>query len=240
MPTNSLRCTEKTLEVYTAKLHGVITAWKNDGYVYFLWVISCIFQIFLFYNQKYRRNKEVKKKMMQEKSCNILFKTLANGLLGKCRISVKPHLGLQKSPLGLCWHHPPCLHISRAWPGARRVVRMEPPVCVVWATFLPRLASVTPHWEGPTEKSCHFRRNGPSLNCFPFWVQKFVFAASFWKSGARCRNSLVVQWLGLCASTAGGPGLISGWGTKILQAVRCGQKKKKKWSKVITKSLLWV
>ena len=38
----------------------------------------------------------------------------------------------------------------------------------------------------------------------------------------------MVQWLGLCASTAGGPGLISGWGTKILQAVRCGQKKKKK------------
>ena len=39
-------------------------------------------------------------------------------------------------------------------------------------------------------------------------------------------NSLVGQWLGLHASTARGPGLIPGWGTKILQAVWCGQKKK--------------
>ena len=28
---------------------------------------------------------------------------------------------------------------------------------------------------------------------------------------------LVVQWLGLCASTAGGPGSIPGWETGILQ-----------------------
>ena len=31
-------------------------------------------------------------------------------------------------------------------------------------------------------------------------------------------TSLVVQWLGLCDSTAGGTGLIPGWATKILQA----------------------
>ena len=42
------------------------------------------------------------------------------------------------------------------------------------------------------------------------------------------RNSLVVQWLGLRASTAKGRGLIPGWGTKIPQAAWCGQKKKKK------------
>ena len=42
------------------------------------------------------------------------------------------------------------------------------------------------------------------------------------------RNSLVVQWLGLRASTAEGRGLIPGWGTKIPQAAWCGQKKKKK------------
>ena len=30
-------------------------------------------------------------------------------------------------------------------------------------------------------------------------------------------NSLAVQWLGLCAFTAKGAGLIPGWGTKILQ-----------------------
>ena len=41
-------------------------------------------------------------------------------------------------------------------------------------------------------------------------------------------NSLLVQWLGLHASTAGSPGLISGWGTKILQAANLDQKKKKK------------
>ena len=34
--------------------------------------------------------------------------------------------------------------------------------------------------------------------------------------------------LELCASTAGGPGLIPGWRTKISQALQCGQKKKKK------------
>ena len=41
------------------------------------------------------------------------------------------------------------------------------------------------------------------------------------------RASLVVQWLGLHASTAGGTGSIPGWGTKILHAEQSGQKKKK-------------
>ena len=42
-------------------------------------------------------------------------------------------------------------------------------------------------------------------------------------------DSLVVQWLGLCASTAGGSGLIPGWGTidKIPHAMHRGQKKKR-------------
>ena len=40
-------------------------------------------------------------------------------------------------------------------------------------------------------------------------------------------NSLAVQWLGLCTSTAGGMGLIPGWGNKILPATWHGQKKKK-------------
>ena len=42
----------------------------------------------------------------------------------------------------------------------------------------------------------------------------------------RIGNSLVVQWLGLCVSTAGGTGSIPGWGTQILQASWCGQKQK--------------
>ena len=41
-------------------------------------------------------------------------------------------------------------------------------------------------------------------------------------------TSLVVQCLRLHASTAGGPGLIPGWGTKILHAPQYGKKKKKK------------
>ena len=37
-------------------------------------------------------------------------------------------------------------------------------------------------------------------------------------------NSLVVQWLGLCASTDRGPGSIPGWGNKVPQAARHGNK----------------
>ena len=40
------------------------------------------------------------------------------------------------------------------------------------------------------------------------------------------RTCLVIQWLRLHASTAGGTDLSPGWGTKILQAVWHGQKKK--------------
>ena len=40
-------------------------------------------------------------------------------------------------------------------------------------------------------------------------------------------NSLAVQWLGLPAFTAVGPGSIPGQGTKIPQAMRRGQKEKK-------------
>ena len=39
-------------------------------------------------------------------------------------------------------------------------------------------------------------------------------------------NSLLVQWLGLLVFTAEGPGSIPSWGTKIPQAMRCGQRKK--------------
>ena len=37
-----------------------------------------------------------------------------------------------------------------------------------------------------------------------------------------------VQWLRLCASTAGGTGSIPGWRTKILHASPCGQRVEKK------------
>ena len=41
-------------------------------------------------------------------------------------------------------------------------------------------------------------------------------------------TSLAVQWLGLCASTAGGTGSIPGQGTKIAHSAWRGQKKKRK------------
>ena len=44
---------------------------------------------------------------------------------------------------------------------------------------------------------------------------------------SRDGNSLVVQWLGLHALTAEGPGSIPGRGTKILQAAHSNQKKKR-------------
>ena len=40
-------------------------------------------------------------------------------------------------------------------------------------------------------------------------------------------NSLALQWVGLHASTAEGPGSIPGWGTKILQAKPCSMVKTK-------------
>ena len=49
-------------------------------------------------------------------------------------------------------------------------------------------------------------------------------------------NSLAVQWLELCASTAGGLGLTPGLGTKILHAQWYSQKKKER-RKEIKKAL---
>ena len=47
------------------------------------------------------------------------------------------------------------------------------------------------------------------------------------EGGNRTRTSLEVQWLGLCASNAGGTGSIPGRGTKILRAVWYSQILKK-------------
>ena len=53
-------------------------------------------------------------------------------------------------------------------------------------------------------------------------------------------NSLAVQWLGLLAFTSLGPGWIPGGATKIPQAMRHGQKKKKERENVPTGTLLRV
>ena len=41
-------------------------------------------------------------------------------------------------------------------------------------------------------------------------------------------TSLVVQWLRLCASNAGGTGLILDWGTRNSHAIRCTPRSHKK------------
>ena len=46
-------------------------------------------------------------------------------------------------------------------------------------------------------------------------------------------NSLVVHWLGLCASTSGDPGLIPGQETKIPQVAWYGQTNKQKKGRVV-------
>ena len=48
-------------------------------------------------------------------------------------------------------------------------------------------------------------------------------------------TSLAVQWLGLCASTAGGPGSIPGQGTEIPQVMPCSPKQTNKQTKNKTK-----
>lgn len=58
----------------------------------------------------------------------------------------------------------------------------------------------------------------------PRWVEQ---SASFSQFRNILRgNSLVVQWVGLRILTARGPGSVLGWGTKILQTMQHGQKKK--------------
>ena len=53
-------------------------------------------------------------------------------------------------------------------------------------------------------------------------------------------NSMAVQWLGLWAFTAEGPGLIPGRGTKIPRASYCAKKKKRKETKQTKNALMWI
>ena len=48
-------------------------------------------------------------------------------------------------------------------------------------------------------------------------------------------TSLAVQWLGLCASTAGGMGSIPGWGTKIPHAMQTNNNNNNKSNVLLTK-----
>jgi len=55
-----------------------------------------------------------------------------------------------------------------------------------------------------------------------------VLGIFFLLEGFKIKNFLVVQWFGLLSSIVRRPGLIPGWGTKILQAVLHRKKKKRR------------
>ena len=61
------------------------------------------------------------------------------------------------------------------------------------------------------------------------WVHKcFNLTVNSLKMSMMAWTSLMVQWLRLHTSAAGGTGLIPGRGNKVLHAAWCAQKRKKK------------
>ena len=88
-------------------------------------------------------------------------------------------------------------------PQLRKPTCLEPVLCL----------EKPPQWEAwrvaPTHRQLE---KAPTEQCC-----QHIYISP-WKSGEG------VPWLGLCASTARGTGLIPGWGSKILHAVPCGKK----------------
>ena len=92
-----------------------------------------------------------------------------------------------------------------------------------------RVSEVT--WR--SSQSANKELSGPHINCSEPWFLHVETGACFgavvkrnevrYKKGEK-GTSLVVQWLGLRAFTAEGPGSVPGWGTEIPQAVRGSQK----------------
>ena len=80
-------------------------------------------------------------------------------------------------------------------------------------------AAVWPNWSSNTCPTCLTRWLYESN------AKRDVNSFLQYKIWLKWGNSLVVQWLGLCACTAGGTGSIPGWGTRILHTAWHGQKK---------------
>ena len=79
-------------------------------------------------------------------------------------------------------------------------------------------------WQKKLKKKMYIFKNQNLMSfclriCFMYFPNKNVFGG----------NSLVVQWFGLWAFTAEGPGSIPGRGTKILKAMQYGGKKKNRY-----------
>ena len=77
-----------------------------------------------------------------------------------------------------------------------------------------------PAWGSETEQT----RRAPDLGGGLGLPGQELYARHYQLRCPFLGNSLVVQWLGLGPSTAGGRASISVWGIKILHAVMCSQK----------------
>ena len=74
--------------------------------------------------------------------------------------------------------------------------------------------------------------NASIIQLFPCWriFRRFYFVTfiNYAIRSTLLETSQAVHWLRLRTSTAGGTGSIPGWGTKVLQDIQCGRKKRKK------------
>ena len=78
--------------------------------------------------------------------------------------------------------------------------------------------------KGYTKYFKWFSKNDVLLHCcWDISCEKLLDKIDLWRI-IKVRNSLLVQWMGLGALTAKGPGSIAGQGTKILHATWHGQK----------------
>lgn len=135
---------EKTARKLYSKIPWGCLCMEEGRRVYFLRVVSCIFQILLFCNQKHRPNKVAKgEKVAQEELCHTLCETLASPGPGELREATSwTALGPLTS----------CLCFSRAGPGVW-LVGSVPSVQAERTAFLTRLASVAPGQEGPQRQA---------------------------------------------------------------------------------------
>ena len=58
-----------------------------------------------------------------------------------------------------------------------------------------------------------------------WWQWRWMYRVKEVEESKMSLTSLAVQWLRLHTLSAGGTGLMPGWGTKIPHAVQCSQKK---------------
>ena len=96
-----------------------------------------------------------------------------------------------------------------------------PPTPTMLAISSPLLGRITnPRRKVRALEGAGRRARGPEIapKTQTYYFTSFSF---FWLYKDDSRNSLVVQWLGLLAFTAEGPG----WGAKIPQAMWCSQNK---------------